>query len=438
MTRGRTYGEPSARVRTSPVVQLSGNILEEAIRRQASDVHIEPGPKDLLIRFRIDGLLQDHLCLSMDAHGSLVSRLKILGKMDIAERRLPQDGAVQVRMPDRTVDLRSSTIPTVYGEKMVLRVLDQGRAEISLNALGMRTKNLEDLRSLIGVRKGIILVTGPTGSGKTTTLYALLRELRSKGVNLVSVEDPVEYRIDGINQVQVNSEIGLTFAECLRSILRQDPNIILIGEIRDIETAEIAFRAAMTGHLVLSTLHTNDSISTITRLIDLGVPRYLVGSLLVGAVAQRLVRRICRRCGPDHSMPAENGDKCPSCLGSGFSGRVGIHEILTMSSRVKEQVLRTATPVEIRSAALSSGFITLAQDGAEKVREGLTTMEEVWREVDVREEGIVSCPGCARSVSEEFLACPHCGETISSTCGHCSKIIQPDWSFCPFCRHPKT
>ncbi|HEY5648665.1 MAG TPA: ATPase, T2SS/T4P/T4SS family, partial [Nitrospiria bacterium] len=296
-----------------------------------------------------------------------------------------------------------------------------------------------------------ILVTGPTGSGKTTTLYSFLRKLRTVTTNLVSVEDPVEYRIEGVNQIQVNSEIGLTFAGCLRAILRQDPNVILVGEIRDSETAEIAFRAAMTGHLVLSTLHTNDSLSSITRLLDLGVPRYLVGSLLVGVIAQRLVRKVCENCAAQKSADPEGKGgfftnkeedmrrSCPFCLGCGFKGRLGIYEILEVSSRLKELISRGSSLQELRSAAVEAGFETLAQDGLQKARDGLTTEDEVWRVADTQDESLIRCPACGKQLSGDFLSCPYCAAGISQSCQKCSRIIQPDWILCPFCRcrsHP--
>lgn len=432
----------------SPVVKLTGILLSEAIKQGASDIHIEPGSRKLLVRFRIDGLLREHSRLPMAIHGYLVSRFKILGKLDIAEKRLPQDGAVRVKTGDRKIDLRISTIPTVFGEKVVMRVLDREQVQISLDSLGFKPGHLKAIHSFTAMSKGIILVTGPTGSGKTTTLYSFLQKLRNGTTNLVSVEDPVEYQIDGVNQIQVNPEIGLTFAGCLRAILRQDPNIILVGEIRDSETAEIAFRAALTGHLVLSTLHTNDSFSSITRLVDLGVPRYLVSSLVAGVISQRLVRRVCSECCGESKLnnknigdPPANGrerkvGRCPVCLGTGLKGRMGIYEILEVTPRLRVLISKGASLQEIQSAAIESGFETLEQDGLKKARDGLTTEDEVWRVIGRQDEGISICPSCGKPLSEDFLVCPYCAEDISQTCQKCSRVIQPDWQVCPFCKHP--
>ncbi|MDC4224466.1 MAG: GspE/PulE family protein [Candidatus Manganitrophus sp.] len=361
------------RSRLAPVIQLANLILNKAIKLQASDIHIEPGPKDCRVRYRIDGLFKDEMHLPKWVQNPLISRIKILAKLDIAERRLPQDGAVRVVVEGHEVDLRVSILPTLYGEKVVLRILDQARILIQLDQIGLDEKSLHAIRQMIKKKKGMILVTGPTGSGKTTTLYAVINELKSETKNLTTVEDPVEYTIEGVNQVQINSEIGLTFAAALRSILRQDPNIILIGEIRDLETAEIAFRAAMTGHLVLSTLHTNDAVSTITRLIDIGIPRYLVSSAVVGIVAQRLVRKLCLKCrmetpSPDKpfvaplstidrsAMSASEGvffqeKGCAACHYTGFSGRCGIFEIITLSNKLRELIAGGAAEQEIRSMA---------------------------------------------------------------------------------------
>src|SRR5581483_8436248 len=336
----------------APVIQLTNLILSKAIKLRASDIHIEPGPKECTSRYRIDGLLKEDAQLPKWVQSPLVSRIKILAKLDIAERRLPQDGAVRVIADGREIDLRVSALPTLHGEKMVLRILDPSKGVIGLDQIGLLENDVKRVRQMIHKRKGIILVTGPTGSGKTTTLYAIINALKSEANNLTTVEDPVEYTIEGINQVQINPDIGLTFAASLRAILRQDPNIIFVGEIRDLETAEIAFRAAMTGHLVLSTLHTNDAVSTITRLIDIGIPRYLVVSAVVGIVAQRLVRKLCPQCRVNlpasqpsslthgvFSAGAAAGEQgCSACNYTSFLGRVGIFEVLTLSTKLKELI----------------------------------------------------------------------------------------------------
>jgi len=442
----------------APVIQLVNVILSKAIKLRASDIHIEPTSNDSRVRYRIDGLLKDDLHLPKGFQNPLVSRIKILAKLDIAERRLPQDGAVRVMTENRKVDLRVSTLPTQYGEKVVLRILDQSRILIQLDQIGLDEKDLQSIRQMARRKKGIILVTGPTGSGKTTTLYALINELKSETTNLTTVEDPVEYMIEGVNQVQINSEIGLTFAAALRSILRQDPNVILVGEIRDLETAEIAFRAAMTGHLVLSTLHTNDAVSSITRLIDLGIPRYLVASALVGIVAQRLIRKLCLKCriegssenGPIGIVPPTPTDEkktapspgiffqekgCAACQSIGFSGRRGVFEVLILSTKLRELVAAGATEQEIRSMAVTLGIRSMMEDGFKKAREGITTIEEVIRVVEMEEALNIFCPQCNRSLHLDYLVCPHCGTASPYVCAACGKFLQPEWTVCPYCRH---
>jgi type IV pilus assembly protein PilB len=423
----------------APVIQLTNLILSKAIKLRASDIHIEPGQKEFRVRYRIDGLLKDDMQLPKWMQNPLISRIKILAKLDIAERRLPQDGAVRMVAEGREIDLRVSALPTYHGEKIVLRILDQSKQVIDLDQTGFLEKDITLVRQMIKKRKGIILVTGPTGSGKTTTLYAVINALKSETNNLTTVEDPVEYTIDGINQVQINPDIGLTFAASLRSILRQDPNIILIGEIRDLETAEIAFRAAMTGHLVLSTLHTNDAIATITRLIDIGIPRYLVASAVVGIIAQRLVRTLCPECkvaSHDSATGAtvrEGG--CRLCNYTGFIGRVGIFEVLTLSTKLKELISTGATDQELRSAGGVMGMTSMEEDGLEKVQRGITTLEEVTRVVEMEEIFKSICSRCSRSIHIDFLICPYCGSASPYVCSSCGKLLQQDWSACPYCRH---
>jgi len=440
------------RSRLAPVIRLANLIMTKAIRQRASDIHIEPCQRDFRVRYRIDGLLKEELRLPKWIQGALLSRMKILGKLDIAERRIPQDGAVRVRSDNREIDLRLSTLPTLYGEKMVIRVLDQGRMVVSLDTLGISPNNLPKIHSLMSRRQGIILVTGPTGSGKTTTLYSMINAMRDEVTNIVTVEDPIEYNLDGINQVQINSAIGLTFAGCLKSILRQDPNVILIGEIRDLETAEIAFRAAMTGHLVLSTVHTNDAPSTITRLVDLGVPRYLVASLVMGVIAQRLVRSVCPRCRTDMSPSLESlvslrispesakeisfqyGKGCNYCNYLGYQGRAGLYEILEMTPSLREIVANGATEQDLRSAALASGMISLGEDGLTKAKEGLTTIEELLRVIEIREDLQTFCSKCGHSIHVDFQICPYCAHSVSNNCHACGKPLQPEWMYCPYCR----
>jgi type IV pilus assembly protein PilB len=441
------------RSRLAPVIRLANLIMTKAIRQRASDIHIEPTSRDFRVRYRIDGLLKEDLRLPKWIHGALISRMKILGNLDIAERRLPQDGSVRVRSDNREIDLRLSTLPTQYGEKMVIRVLDQGRLVVSLDTLGVSPQNLSKIHSLMRRKQGIILVTGPTGSGKTTTLYSMIHAMRNEVTNIVTVENPIEYNLEGVNQVQINTDIGLTFAHCLRSILRQDPNVILIGEIRDLETAEIACRAAMTGHLVLSTVHTNDAPSTITRMVDLGIPRYLVGSLVMGVIAQRLVRGVCPRCKTTMPPPVESlvslhipldsvksvdfyyGKGCSYCNYIGYQGRTGLYEILEMTPRLRELVVAGAAEQDIRSMALASKMTSLGEDGLNKVKEGITTIEELLRVIDVREDLQTFCTHCRRSIHIDFQVCPYCAQSVSHHCSGCGKPLQPEWIICPYCRN---
>ena len=441
------------RSRLAPVIRLANLIMTKAIRQRASDIHIEPTSRDFRVRYRIDGLLKEDLRLPKWIHGALISRMKILGRLDIAERRLPQDGSVRVRSDNREIDLRLSTLPTQYGEKMVVRVLDQGKLVVSLDTLGVSPQNLSLVRSLMRRKQGIILVTGPTGSGKTTTLYSMIHTMRDEVTNIVTVENPIEYNLDGVNQVQINTDIGLTFAQCLRSILRQDPNVILIGEIRDLETAEIACRAAMTGHLVLSTVHTNDAPSTITRLVDLGIPRYLVGSLVMGVIAQRLVRCVCPRCKTTMPPPVESlvslkipldsvknvsfyyGKGCSYCHYIGYQGRTGLYEILEMTPRLRELVVASAAEQDIRSTALASKMTSLGEDGLNKVKEGITTIEELLRVIEVHEDLQTFCTQCGRSIHIDFQVCPYCAHLVTHHYHACGKPLQPEWIICPYCRN---
>ncbi len=422
-----------------PVVQLANVIIGKAIKMRASDIHIEPAQKEFRVRYRIDGLLTEEMRLPKWVQNPLTSRIKILATLDISERRLPQDGAVRVMAAGRAVDLRVSTLPTPHGEKVVLRILDQSQVLVDINQIGLRDQNIENVRKMIGKQKGMILVTGPTGSGKTTTLYGLIQELKSVTNNLTTVEDPVEYMIDGINQIQINTEIGLTFSKCLRSILRQDPNIIFVGEIRDKETAEIAFRAAMTGHLVLSTLHTNDAPSTITRLIDIGIPPYLISSCLIGVIAQRLVRTRCLRCKKkldEINSPLDTEEMgCTSCNHTGFSGRIGVFEVMPITPKTRELISSGAADEEIRAASTAAGMTSMEADGLEKARRGMTTTEEVLRVIEKEEVFKSTCPKCHHAIRVDFLICPYCTAASPYVCSSCGKLLQPEWSACPFCKH---
>lgn len=383
----------------APIIQLVNILIVQGVKDRASDIHIEPNEKGLLIRFRIDGMLHDVRALPNTIKSAIISRIKILSKMDIAERRLPQDGRFQVKFGTREVDLRVSTIPTVFGEKVVLRLLDKSKGLIKLEQLGFIPEQLEEFKSIISKSYGIILLTGPTGSGKTTTLYAALNQVNSKDKNIITVEDPVEYKLSRINQIQIKPKINLTFANTLRSILRQDPDIIMVGEIRDAETAQIAVQAALTGHLVLSTLHTNDAASAITRLIDMDVETFLISSSVIGVIAQRLVRVICEKCkeeyipgkdvlsGLDIKANSNGDDKvklyrgtgCPFCKNTGYYGRTSIYELIVLDEEIRALIISKASSNIIKDAAVKKGMKTLKDNGLEKALQGITTIEEVLR-----------------------------------------------------------
>lgn len=379
-----------------PVVKVVDRMLIDAVEARASDIHIEPREDKLVIRCRIDGILREVATYPQAMHKGVVSRIKILSSLDISERQKPQDGRVKIKIEDNEIDIRVSTLPTIYGEKAVLRLLNKKAVSLNLEDLNMSEKNLETLRQLIEEPYGIILVTGPTGSGKTTTLYAALNEINSVEDNIVTVEDPIEYQLPIINQTQVNPKKDLTFATALRSILRQDPDIIMIGEIRDPETASIAAESALTGHLVLSTLHTNDAASSITRLIDMGVEPFLIAPSLLGIVAQRLVRKICTGCSEEYTpskreldaigigdsvdgVTFHRGTGCNDCNRTGYRGRTGIHEILVVDSKIRELISSRGSTEMIRQQALKSGFKDMRFDGIRKVLAGITTIEELLR-----------------------------------------------------------
>ena len=370
--------EPDTSSKSAPIIRLVTLLLSEAIENRASDIHIEPSGGSVTIRYRIDGVLVEKARLQSGIHGPLTSRLKILARLNIAERRLPQDGGFRLKLREREIDVRVSTLPVSGGEKTVIRILDNTQTTVSLENLGLSQHEYCAVQNLVQKKKGIILVTGPTGSGKTTTLYAIINRIKSGMLNIVTVEDPIEYNIPGINQVHARSDIGLTFARCLRSILRQDPDVILIGEIRDEETAAIAFRAAMTGHLVLSTLHTNDSVSAITRLADIGIPGHIIASTVIGVVAQRLVRNLCSHCGRSGNGSAA----CYICSRTGYLGRTGIFEIFTITPAVREHIVSGGTEASIRNAAAKTGMPDLFDNAMAKVKEGITSKEEVYRVID--------------------------------------------------------
>jgi type IV pilus assembly protein PilB len=381
-----------------PIIKIVNGILIRAIKLGVSDIHFEPYEKMLRVRYRIDGVMRREMALPVQIKNAVTSRLKIMAKLDIAEKRLPQDGRIKLRMgKGREMDFRVSAVPVLFGEKVVLRLLDKSALQLDMTKLGFEETSLQDLMSAIRKPVGMILVTGPTGSGKTTTLYSALSELNKETENIVTAEDPIEYNFMGINQVQMHEEIGLTFASSLRSFLRQDPDIIMVGEIRDFETAQIAIQAALTGHLVLSTVHTNDAPGTITRLIDMGIEPFLISSAIILILAQRLIRKVCVDCRepikvhpqllidlgvpPDEvkSFPTYKGKGCPICSNTGYKGRVGLYEVMPMREEVKELVLSRSSASEIKKEAIRLGMKTLRQSGILKIREGVTTIEEVLR-----------------------------------------------------------
>ncbi|HJY30001.1 MAG TPA: type IV-A pilus assembly ATPase PilB [Pyrinomonadaceae bacterium] len=386
----------------APVVRLVNVLLVDSLRRGASDIHVEPYEKELRIRFRIDGVLYDVMHPPLKMRDALISRIKIMSKLDISEKRLPQDGRIKIKVKvdsrSRELDFRVSTLPTLFGEKVVLRLLDKQNLMLDMTKLGFEPESLTKFKRNISKPYGMVLVTGPTGSGKTNTLYSALQSLNTVDTNIMTAEDPVEFNLPGINQVQMKEQIGLNFAAALRSFLRQDPNIILVGEIRDFETAEIAIKAALTGHLVLSTLHTNDAPSTISRLMNMGIEPFLVATSVNLIQAQRLIRRICKDCKHEHQTPVEalvevglkieeaktiktfKGKGCATCNNTGYKGRIGLYEVMEITDEIRELILIGASALELRKKAIDDGMITLRESGLHKIRGGLTTLEEVVRE----------------------------------------------------------
>jgi len=381
----------------APIVRLANFIITDAINKKVSDIHVEPYEDELRIRFRIDGFLHQVMKLSRSLHPALSSRIKVMSDMDISERRIPQDGRMKVKLENRMIDLRVSSIPTIFGEKIVIRILDESNLVLDMFKLGFDQRELEEFKKAIKSPFGMILVTGPTGSGKTTTLYSALDTVNREEVNIITAEDPVEYYLKGINQVQMNEKAGLNFAEALRSFLRQDPDVILVGEIRDLETAEIAIKAAQTGHLVLSTLHTNDAPSTIDRLINIGIPPFMITSAVILIIAQRLVRKICPSCKQVANTPREKlellgltrkelhdlkcyqGAGCKACNHTGYKGRIGLFEVLPITDEIKDLIKQGAAASELRKAAAVLGMKTIKESGIEKLKEGITTVDEILR-----------------------------------------------------------
>lgn len=431
-----------------PAIRIVNAIISDALRHGASDVHIEPKNKYIMVRYRIDDLLQDKIHIPLSMQLSIVSRIKIMAELDITERRRPQDGRITVRTSSRMVDMRISTLPTINGEKIVLRILDKNAAARDIEELGFSPQALGIVTKFVDRPQGIILTTGPTGSGKTTTLYGMLRKGAKITKNFTTIEDPVEYHMAMAEQVNIREKIGLSFSVVLRSILRQDPNVIMLGEIRDHETADVALHAALTGHLVLSTLHTNNSIASITRLKDMGIKPYVISDALVGIIAQRLVRCICRHCiRPDQPTEATIkalrirredpsfyiGEGCGRCNHTGYSGRVGIYEVFQVDDELRRMIHRNATEQELAQSARLTGMKTLLDDAHDKIMAGVTTCEEILRVLGPQDILDIACPECQARLAERYHFCPFCGRELTPFCRNCDRPLSAEWVLCPQC-----
>jgi type IV pilus assembly protein PilB len=448
----RDLAEQVKKSSAPPIIKIVDSIIVYGAESRASDIHLEPQEKWVKVRIRVDGIMKEMMQLPKWVQGAVVSRIKLMAKMDIVERRVSQDGRIKVRLGEKGLDLRISTLPTQYGETVVMRVLDPKAAMISLNNIGLTGQDYQWGLNMIERPQGVVLVTGPTGSGKTSTLYGMIEHIKGEEINIITIEDPIEYELKGVNQVNVNEKTGLTFSYTLRSVLRQDPDVILVGEMRDTETAIIAFQASMTGHLVFSTLHTNDAVSSIIRLKNLGVPQYLIASSLNGIVAQRLIRKICPQCKEAYTPTTEElkrlnisgsedqklnrGRGCKSCFGSGYAGRVGIFEVLVINNKLRDMIATDAQEQDLIRAATEAGMTSMQMDGIKKVAAGITTFEELSRVVYLTKEdkGLTGvCPWCLQPIMVDSQVCPHCERFIAGTCPSCGKARQADWIICPFC-----
>ncbi|MFZ5871459.1 MAG: ATPase, T2SS/T4P/T4SS family [Actinomycetota bacterium] len=438
----------------APIVKLVNKVLADAVRLRASDIHIETQRDALKVRYRVDGLLRDVMTTTRRVAPSVISRIKIMSGLDIAERRVPQDGRARIVVDGAAIDCRVSTLPSLHGEKVVVRLLTRGDAVPSLDSLGFEERQLQAFRAALSVPQGLVLITGPTGSGKTNTLYSAIAEILSPEKNIVTLEDPVEVQLPGITQVQVHTKSGMTFQAGLRSILRQDPDIVLVGEVRDGETAELALKASLTGHLVLTTLHTNSAVAALTRLVDMGAEPFLVASSLTAAVAQRLVRQPCEACA-DGYIPDETtlallglrlddildatplkGEGCTECGGTGYRGRTAVYEVLEVDAAMRQVLMKDPSEAAVGAQARAAGMLTLRGAAIEKARRGDTTFEEAVRVTHSDDHaGGRHCPACERAVTADMVACPWCAATLDrGHCEGCARTLDPDWKICPWCR----
>ena len=423
---------------TPPIIKMVDSIIIQAFDMRASDIHLEPQETFVKLRFRIDGIMREMMQLPKWVSGPVVSRIKLMGKMDIAERRVSQDGRIKVRLGKKGLDLRVSTLPTQYGETVVMRVLDPKGATLDFEKVGFLKEDAKRVQAMISRPQGVVIVTGPTGSGKTSTLYSMITRVKSDRINIITIEDPIEYELKDVNQVAVNEKTGLTFSYTLRSVLRQDPDVILVGEMRDQETSVIAHQASLTGHLVFSTLHTNDAVSSVTRLKNMGVPGYMIASALNGIIAQRLVRKICEHCKKSYTPGADElellstappggklykGAGCAKCGGSGYYGRTGIFEVMTVNRAMKKLIAADAPEEDLLDAAVDSGMISLLRDGVRKVLSGMTTIEELSRVVYLQGAEAEAGPSAADAVkhSHAHKCCSKCGHALAEYCPECGK-----------------
>ena len=444
-----------AGVEDAPVIRLTEGILADAVEARASDIHVEPGREETAVRYRIDGVLQRVMSVPRSATGALTSRLKLMSGMDIAERRRPQDGRARFKTKANEVDLRVSSLPSMHGEKIVIRILRKGAEQLALTDVGFTPQQMQQVLTAVDRPQGLILITGPTGAGKTSTLYSFLGHLANERNNIITVEDPVEYELPGVNQTQVHERIDFTFAKALRTVLRQDPDIVMVGEIRDPETAELAMQASLTGHLVFSTLHTNDAPSAVVRLRDLGIPSYLIASSLTMVIGQRLGRAICKNCGADdvpdeatlaslhlsprdtENMTFRKGKGCEQCNQSGYKGRTGIFEIMAVDSTVREQIANQGSESALRTAARRNNMSTLREDALDKAAAGITTLEEVLRTTTTDLVDAGACPVCTQDVADDFALCPWCGVDLRpNSCTRCERHLEKGWKVCPTCGTP--